>query len=296
MRVDNSSCVFILAANAPYFRWLREAVDSIRDKPQGAGVSIVVFDLGFTPEQQRELLQRSVLLTTPGWDYSFYVPHPEWFKAMTARTNLPKWVPGYDFYFWLDADAWVQRWDAVEDLIEGARRYGFACVPEADRAYNDICAKTKNGDDLVSIETRAANLEKFFGANARKKLRRFPCLNCGVFAASAMSPIWEAWPKLMEAALRRNAANDNFFAEQTAMNVALLSGAVSFARLPATHNWLVSNAWPKVGANDELVHPEFPHEPIGIVHRASITKNMDARLWSIDGKWTNVGIGYRSNR
>jgi lipopolysaccharide biosynthesis glycosyltransferase len=283
--------VIISAADAAFYPLLAETIASVRDKPAGAAIAIVVLDLGLSDDQKKTLADRAVLTVKPGWDYTFATPPPEWFKAMTARTYLPKWVPGFDLYIWLDADTWVQRWEAIELLCDGAVRYGFAAASEADRAYTDIEAKTADGKDVISIEERERKLREFFGEAAAMKLRRFPHLNCGVFAARANSPIWEAWPKLMHTALHRNAKNI-FFAEQTAMNVALLSGAVPFARLPAACNWLLTGAWPKVGDNGELVHPDFPHEPLGIIHRTAAAKNMTRHLRALDGSQTSVGIGY----
>jgi hypothetical protein len=284
------SVVIVSAADAPYYCLLADAVASVRDKAESAGVAYAVLDLGLTEYQRAELARRDVNFVKPGWDYPQARSQPEWFKAMTARTYLPKWVPGFDIYVWLDADTWVQRWESIELLCKGAEKYGFAVVAEADRAYTDIEAVTKDRGEIISFQERERKLRVYFGDKATK-LRRFPTLNCGVFAASARCPIWDAWPKLMDVALTNN-PRDVFFAEQTAMNVALLSGAVRYARLPAKHNWLLSSAIPRVGPNDEIVHPDFPHEPLGIIHRTAHTKRSTFCLIDIDGRQTKVGLGY----
>src|ERR1700753_1477506 len=102
--------VVITAADAAYYDLVVDLVSSIRDQPRSADVALVVFDLGLTAPQRDALAARQVSFVRPGWDYDFATAPPEWFKAMTARTRLPQWVPGFEHYLWIDADAWLQRW------------------------------------------------------------------------------------------------------------------------------------------------------------------------------------------
>jgi hypothetical protein len=288
-----SSHVIVTAADAAFYELATDTVASIRDKAQGRDIPIVIFDLGLTATQRERLRSRRVDFVVPGWDYAFHSPPPEWFKAMTARTRLPKWVPGFEFYLWIDADAWVQRWETIELLLDAADRCGFAAVAEADRAYSDIQAATADGKPVSTLQTRIDNLRTYFGDDVVRRAAHRATMNCGVFCARHNSSIWEAWPRLMTVALRSRRVSSFFFAEQTAMNVALSYESVPFARLPAMHNWLLTGAMPRVGDGGELVHPDFPHESLGIIHRAAHTKFSRERLLDLDGRVTSVGTGYR---
>jgi len=285
--------VIVTAANSAFYALVTDAVASIRDKPEGRPIPMVIFDVGLTESEREALRGYDVGFVEPGWDYSLQSPAPQWFKAMTARTRIPHWVPGYDLYLWLDSDAWVQRWDTIKLLFAAAQTHGFAVVAEADRAYPDAQASDSQGSLISAMEGRLANLRNFFGDIRPQRYANQATLNCGVFAAKSDSPIWMLWPRLMATALASKRTHNFFFAEQTAMNVALLSGEVPFARLPAQHNWLLTGALPRVGADSQLVHPDFPHEPLGIIHRAANTKFLHHRLRDLDGRETAVGTGYR---
>lgn len=285
--------VVVTAANSAFFELATDTVASIRDKREGRDIPIVVLDVGLTDDERNSFRARDVQLVEPGWDYQFQTPPPQWFKAMTARTRIPHWVPHFDVYLWLDADVWVQRWQSIELLFVAAQKHGFAVVAEADRAYPDAQASNAQGALVSAMDGRLNNLRNYFGDLPPHRFANQATLNCGVFAARSDSPIWALWPRLMATALASKRTNNFFFAEQTAMNVALMSGEVPFARLPAPHNWLLTGAMPRVGANRQLVHPDFPHEPLGIIHRAGNTKFSRHRLRDLDGRETPIGTEYR---
>jgi hypothetical protein len=296
VRMSDPSKVIVTAANSAFYELVTDTVASVRDKPQGCDIPVVIFDVGLTEAERRALRGRNVEFVAPGWDYSFRTPPPQWFKAMTARTRIPSWVPNYDLYLWVDSDAWVQRWDTVELLFEAAQKQGFAVVAESDRAYPDAQACDSRGNLISALQGRLNNLRNYFGDIPAHRYANQATLNCGVFAARSDSPIWSVWPKLMAAALSSERTTNYFFAEQTAMNVALLSGKVPFARLPSLHNWLLTGALPRVAANGDLVHPDFPHEPLGIIHRAAGSKFAANRLCDVDGRQTEIGTAYRCTR
>ncbi|WP_322031556.1 hypothetical protein [Paraburkholderia sp. J76] len=286
--------VIVSAANSQFFPLLSQTIASIRDKREGAHANIIILDVGLTEDEKAALALQNVETVAPGWDYSLSGTLPDWFKSMTARAHLPRWVPGYDHYFWVDADAWIQHWSSVELFLAGARRHGFAIASEADRAYTER-AGGHPGERLDSIiELRFTLYEAFFGHATAVRLSGYPVLNCGVFAASAQSPVWGLWDKHLLTALESGNGKYGglFQAEQYALNVALYSEGIAFAKLPAAHNWMSHRAWPVVGREGSLVHPDFPHEPIGIVHRTAKTKNLGTRLKTIDGAPTDRGLEY----
>lgn len=292
-RMSDPRKVIVTAANSTFFELVTDTVASICDKREGRDIPIVILDVGLTDVERDALRERNVQFVEPGWDYSFQSPPPPWFKAMTARTRIPRWVPDFDVYLWLDSDAWVQRWQTIDLLFAAAQKHGFAVVAESDRAYPDAQASNAQGTLVSAMEGRLSNLRNFFGDIPPHRYANQATLNCGVFAAKSDSPIWTLWPRLMATALASKRTSNFFFAEQTAMNVALMSGEVPFARLPAPHNWLLTGALPRVGVDRQLVHPDFPHEPLGIIHRAANTKFSRHRLRDLEGRETAIGTEYR---
>jgi hypothetical protein len=290
------SYVIVSAADTRFFPLLAQTIASIRDKPEGKHGEIVVLDVGLSEDDKAALGLHHVKTVMPGWDYSLPYALPEWFKSMTARAHLPRWVPGYEYYFWIDADAWIQHWSSVELFLEGARRHGFAIASEADRAYPECAGRYPDEHLEILLELRRGLYQGFFGHETAERLCSFPTLNCGVFAASAQSPIWHLWDKHLLTAL--NSQNERyggmFQAEQYALNVSLYDEHSRFAKLGAVHNWMSHRAWPRVASDGALVHPDFPHEPIGIVHRTAGTKSLNTRLKSIDGSPTDRGLEYRA--
>jgi hypothetical protein len=114
-------------------------VRSLRDKPQGRNVALYVFDIGLNEPQRGWLLAEGAtlhvpqdpILSRPGtYGRAWPLLH-----ALISRSQIPDLFPDHDVYLWIDADAWIQRWEAVEAYIDGALRAGFAVTPESDPAY-----------------------------------------------------------------------------------------------------------------------------------------------------------------
>jgi hypothetical protein len=279
----------ISAADERYGSLLIDLLDSI-DSRRGAEetqfeTAIVVLDCGMNTDQRREMDRRGVRLVEPSWDYDGSFPAP-WFKAMTARPHLPKWAPGYDLYLWIDADAWIQEWFSIEMLSHAALKYGFAAVPEGDRAYPELIGPAPDALTGPVIEWRYACLREMFGRAAADKFAGYATINSGVFAARADSPVWSQWADEMGKALSR-AKRNRFFADQTSLNFVLLQ-TPAFARLPALCNWMCNRRLPML-SGDALVEPEYPHAAIGIVHTTGKTKHRRWRLSRLEG-----GVVYRT--
>ena len=75
------------AGDDKYLSILQGLIRSIRTKPQGREVPIVVLDLGFSAESRDWLAGQRVRCVTPDWDYPFKQPMPEYFKAMVSRVS-----------------------------------------------------------------------------------------------------------------------------------------------------------------------------------------------------------------
>ncbi|MDP6305477.1 MAG: hypothetical protein QF869_06310, partial [Alphaproteobacteria bacterium] len=102
--------IIITAANDKYFWLLQKFIASIRDHDAGREAPIGVLDLDLSSENIAWLEAHGARVCDPGWDYKMAKAEDNWFKAMTARPNLPKHFPGHDIYLWLDCDTWVQDW------------------------------------------------------------------------------------------------------------------------------------------------------------------------------------------
>jgi hypothetical protein len=114
------SRIVISAANSAYFGLLSDMISSIRYHDRT--IAIGVLDVGLDEAQRAALGSRVQAIAIPEWDYPFATLPAPHRRAMTARPHLPKYFPGYRSIMWMDADAWVQRWDAIEAYFQGRRQ------------------------------------------------------------------------------------------------------------------------------------------------------------------------------
>ncbi len=250
----------VTAGDDKYLSILQGLVRSIRDKPEGENVPIVVLDVGLGTAAKAWLTRHGAATFVPGWDFPFEKQMPEYLKAMVSRPRLPRYIQGAEYLVWLDADTWVQRWSAVELLLEGAAATGFAIVPEIDRSYSPVYDGKPMAAQLYQWYSQC------FDEELARQLYLYPLLNCGVFAARADAPHWQVWATLLDESLRRAVL---FVSEQTALNVALRTRGLPMSQLPASCNWIGYRAPPLCSADGRvLLDPQLPHEPIGIVHLA----------------------------
>lgn len=250
----------VTAGDDKYLSILQGLVRSIRDKREGAEVPIAVLDVGLGAMAKEWLARHGAVTFVPGWDFPFEKTMPEYLKAMVSRPRLPHYVRGAEYLVWLDADTWVQRWSAVELLLEGAAATGFAIVPEVDRSYSPIYDGAPLASQLYQWYRQC------FDDDTARALYLYPLLNCGVFAARTDAIHWGVWAALLDQSLRRVTL---FVSEQTALNVALRTRGLPMSLLPASCNWICYRAPPLCTADGRtLLDPQLPHEPLGIVHLA----------------------------
>ena len=280
------SFAIISAANSKFFQLLRGLVLSIRRHPQGAGVPIGVLNVGLEPGEIAWLSERGVKVATPEWDFDFGEGKPpEYFKAMVSRPHLPKYFGGVDILIWIDSDAWVQDWSAIELLVAGAGRRGFAIVPEIDRSYTPFY------DNATYNAHHHYWLVQCFDKETADKLYAYPLFNVGVFAARADAPHWSAWATLLADSFRRHIA---FPSEQTALNVVLRTQDLPFSMLPSHCNWICYRALPFCSEDGGiLLDPQLPHQPLGIVHMAGPgMKDQDFTLQTQGGATVTRSLQY----
>ena len=270
----------VTAANDKYFWLLRKFIAAIRAHDAGREAPIGVLDLDLSSENVAWLESRGTVVRDPGWDYNMAKPEKNWFKAMTARPNLPKHFPGHDVYLWLDCDTWVQDWGAVELYLEGAARDSFAVTPEIDRSY----------DQEGFYDFQYSCYKTGFGRKMAKKLASAPIINVGAFAATADAPHWEVWSEILSTCLAKTVY---FWAEQTALNVAFYTRGLQASFLPARCNWICHRALPFVSEDGAtLLEPAPPFAPLGILHLTAMTKYETFDLATLSGNTVTRPLCY----
>ncbi|HYC03486.1 MAG TPA: hypothetical protein VED40_09350 [Azospirillaceae bacterium] len=280
-------CAIVSAADDGYLPLLQGLIASIRATAAGCAVPITVLDLGIGPAGRHWLEARQVRRVMPEWDHAFRRPMPDYYKAMVSRPHLPKYVADAGTIVWLDADCWVQDWQAVELMVAGAEREGFAIAPELDRSYSPFY-------EGVSYATHLrAWYRACFDEATAERLGDYPLLNCGVFAARADAPHWRLWATLLARSLDQVTL---FVSEQTALNVALRTSGLPCCLLPASCNWICYRALPHCSADGHrLLDPQLPHTQLGIVHLAGFPRDSKAeprRLATPEGGWVTRPLSF----
>jgi hypothetical protein len=182
--------------------------------------------------------------------------------AGAPQTGNDGAAAGYRSIMWMDADAWVQRWDAIEAYFQGADKRGLAIAQEMHHCYANIYNNNNNSRQLFTEDLRAG-----FGDEIARQLWMLPMLNVGCFAMQAGCEHWQRWGERLGEVIRRGAFG--YFSEQTALNVTVYTQKVWPCFLPARFNWLCIHAAPQFDERKGLyVEPELPHDEIGIVHFA----------------------------
>ena len=275
-----SNFIIVTAANDKYFWLLQKFIAAISAFDAGRESSIGVLDLDLSSENIAWLEGHGAQVHDPGWDYKMAKAEDNWFKAMTARPNLPKHFPGHDIYLWFDCDTWVQDWGAVELYLEGAARDSFAVTPEVDRSY----AHAGFYDFQYSCYKTG------FGRKMAKKLASAPIINCGAFAARADAPHWEIWSEIFAACLAKKVY---FWAEQTALNVAFYTRDLQASFLPARCNWICHRVLPFASEDGAtLLEPAPPFAPLGVIHLTAMTKYETFDLATPSGKTVTRSLCY----
>jgi hypothetical protein len=273
----------VSAADESFFDLLQGMVRSLRDKTFGRDCPVYIFDIGLNDSQRHWLLSQGARLRIPEC-FPSQDGCPRHLHAFFARSHIPQLFPGHDVYLWIDADAWIQRWEAVELYIEGAMRLGFAVTPENDPAY----------DREAVLDTHRPSFE-MFGADYLKYMDISGPVNAGVFAGRANAPHWQAWRDLIEGNISKaNSYYLLFLLDQTALSITCGQFETSF--LPTVSNWLCHQAKPMISRDgSELIRPLPPHEALGIVHQTDYTKRRFLALSHEDGTAISRALVYRSH-
>jgi hypothetical protein len=273
---------------------------------------MVCLDVGLDPKD-RDTMERSATVVPVGWNYPGPFPG-EWFKALTARPHIPRYVPGFDLYIWLDADCWVQDGTSLRKLADAALEHPLAAASAVHRGYRQSVAASPTAPGIPTALYHAYLFSQLMKPSAAEALLRKPYLNGGVVAARGQSPVWASWQRLAGLFYPRARAakppswkrppdtNPDrlwkggalpaafFHCEEVALNVAGHFEVDNPAILDARCNWLCSQAVPMIDRQAMFVDTAWPHARIGIVHMTADTKQgkWPARL--VDGGSINVEL------
>ena len=285
--------VIVSLADSNYFELLNELIDSIKRFDESKNVAICILDAGLTEDQKLKLSQKVDDIKPEEWDIkvpAFKVMGKEWLKSQVSRAFLPKYFPGYEKYLWIDADAWVNKWEALELYFKGSNANKLAISTSADRSYGRVLRADWLIGSIAKVKSQNYKHAKSsgFSETVARKIALMPHLNIGVFCLNADAPHWVVWQKNLKQAL---SSGKIFGSEQVAMNIAIYVDDLEIEILPAYCNWTLIYRLKFDTVNNTLVEPYLPNHEIGIIHLAGKTsdvvrfnKNHLSEIKTLEGK------------
>jgi hypothetical protein len=285
--------VIVSLADSNYFELLNELIDSIKRFDESKNVAICILDAGLTEDQKLKLSQKVDDIKSAEWDIkvpAFKVMKKEWLKSQVSRAFLPKYFPGYEKYLWIDADAWVNKWEALDLYFKGSNANKLAISTSADRSYGRVLRADWLIGSIAKVKSQNYKHAKSsgFSETVARKIALMPHLNIGVFCLNADAPHWVVWQKNLKQAL---SSGKIFGSEQVAMNIAIYVDDLEIEILPAYCNWTHIYRLKFDTVNNTLVEPYLPNHEIGIIHLAGKTsdvvrfnKNHLSEIKTLEGK------------
>ena len=285
--------VIVSLADSNYFELLNELIDSIKRFDESKNVAICILDAGLTEDQKLKLSQKVDDIKSAEWDIkvpAFKVMGKEWLKSQVSRAFLPKYFPGYEKYLWIDADAWVNKWEALDLYFKGSNANKLAISTSADRSYGRVLRADWLIGSIAKVKSQNYKHAKSsgFSETVARKIALMPHLNIGVFCLNVDAPHWVVWQKNLKQAL---SSGKIFGSEQVAMNIAIYVDDLEIEILPAYCNWTLIYRLKFDTVNNTLVEPYLPNHEIGIIHLAGKTsdvvrfnKNHLSEIKTLEGK------------
>ena len=285
--------VIVSLADSNYFELLNELIDSIKRFDESKNVAICILDAGLTEDQKLKLSQKVDDIKSAEWDIkvpAFKVKGKEWLKSQVSRAFLPKYFPGYKKYLWIDADAWVNKWEALDLYFKGSNANKLAISTSADRSYGRVLRADWLIGSIAKVKSQNYKHAKSsgFSETVARKIALMPHLNIGVFCLNVDAPHWVVWQKNLKQAL---SSGKIFGSEQVAMNIAIYVDNLEIEILPAYCNWTLIYRLKFDTVNNTLVEPYLPNHEIGIIHLAGKTsdvvrfnKNHLSEIKTLEGK------------
>jgi hypothetical protein len=203
-------------------------------------------------------------------DYAAFRKEHGFYVASTGiKAKLPDAFPGYDIYCWIDADCWIQDRATVEKMIASAMQFEICIHPEYDVHYR---YHPTPGDRSKLIYARVYPQTPLDAQSLN-----LPMLNAGVYAMRAGAGLWRRWADEMADMKRRFAAGEaTFLCDQIPLHKIIYGERIRYFPLRATDNWQLYACRPNLDRQRRLLTvPTPPYEPIGVLHLAGATKDME---------------------
>jgi hypothetical protein len=260
------SFIVVSGGDSRYYPLIRELVDSIRALKPASECPIGLLDAGMRGEEIAEFRAEGIAVVTPPWPVdvpAYRTRNRNYLKADLGKPHLASYFPGYETIIWVDADAWVQDWDAIELLREGASRGAFAIVPHAGRyADTEIAFKWVLGPFARVRSTLYKNAARSgLTTSECRALAHRATLNAGVFALRADAPHWEAFQRWQKRVVVKGRL---FTSDQLAMAASIYIDGLPLELMPDWCNYM--GPWRFDPKRNELVEFYLPRRKIGIVH------------------------------
>jgi hypothetical protein len=267
----------VTGADANMEGLLSDLLNSLNEAGVLERAHVVVLDLGLSPAMRATLPGRCHEVIDPtGKTGSPMIDAMDLRRAANLlRITMPTLVPGYDTYFWIDADFWVQGPELFDVFAICARTQDIAIVTETDPSYGNI----QRRHDWIAYRA-----ELLYGHEAAHRLAIHPCLNAGLFAAQASSPLWATW---LDHITQWQDRPDLVVSDQVPLNYLIQTQKLSAYVLPAIYNWMCHAATPKWSMDLGCwMRPLFPHDKIMAMHLASTSRNYSDRITVAGGAET----------
>lgn len=256
--------VIVTAADGGYFDLLNGMIQSVRRFDDWRDVAIVVFDVGFLPEQRTALEKDGIRLIEPKWHFGLSDDVAKSYeRAALVRFFIHDYLPEYEYSLWLDPDLWLQDSDVLERMLDGADKTGAAIAHESDRLYR------------FQGWLWAWNLKhKIVGSGLKNGLILMakPSYNLGLYCLKVDAPHWEPWRQRFERALGRTMRVTPY--EQFAFNEVIHVDKIPTVELASSDNWICDRCPPVWDDQaSRFCRPEAPYPPLSILHLAGPAKN-----------------------
>lgn len=285
-----TSIVICSGSDHSYFPLLREMIYSIKRFPQAAGFKFAVIDAGLTDEDRAWLKDNVDYIHAPDWPSKIAEKKAQGkvqLKSCVCRPWINTYFPGHDIYIWMDADTWLQDWEGMALLIEGAKREKLAIAGQVDRCYPRAARILFLGPLPIKVTGfYYSNAKKAFGYDVAKKLYPFHVLQAGAFGLSGTAPHWKRWQELVLEAVKRGKV---FTAEQLCLGILCYLEGYGLESLPAWTQWS-ANTTPLYDPDTKmLVEPYLPNKTLSILHLCGLNdmrldRSITTSLQTTDGK------------
>jgi hypothetical protein len=275
--------VIVTAADGGYFDLLNGMIQSVRRFDDWRDVAIVVFDVGFSPEQREALEKDGVRLIEPKWHFGLSDDVAKSYeRAALVRFFIHDYLPEFDYSLWLDPDLWLQDSGVLERMLDGADKTGAAIAHESDRLYH------------FQGWLWAWNLKhKIVGSGLKNGLILMakPSYNLGLYCLKADAPHWQPWRQRFERALKRTQRVTPY--EQFAFNEVIHVDKIPTVELASSDNWICDRCPPVWDDEAGLFcRPEAPYPPLSILHLAGPAKSRTYEIALKSGGVRTMGLRY----